>query len=141
MRITEARLRTVIRETLANQFREELLARKKYYDDLARQPLPYKEGATVRVNDTTWVGTVRGIPVIIEPGTILNVLALPSTTDGAFTLQEPATLQVTETAVRMMQLSEDALYVEPGETIRIQGAQLRGARQIITISDTAAPSR
>lgn len=125
MKITETGLRIIIRESLADQFREELLARKKYYDDLARQPLPYEAGDTVTPSDKSWVGTVRGIPVIIEPGTMLKVLTLTSSTDGEFTLLEPATLQVTERAVRMMRLSEDTLHVEPGESIRIQGAQLR----------------
>ena len=129
MRITEARLRTIIRESLADQFRSELLARKKYYDDLAKQPLPYKEGDTITPSGKSWVGTVRGIPVIIEPGTDLNVLTLPTPTDGEFTLLEPTTLQVPETAVRMMRLSEDTLYVDPGEAIRIQGAQLRNIQQ------------
>ena len=129
MRITEARLRTIIRESLADQFRSELLARKKYYDDLAKQPLPYKEGDTITPSGKSWVGTVRGIPVIIEPGTDLSVLALPSPTDGEFKLLEPATLQVTETAVRMMRLTEDTLDVSPEDTIRIQGAQLRNVQQ------------
>lgn len=125
MRITGSQLRRIIRESLADEFRAQLLARKKHYDDLARQPLLYKEGDTVRPKEKPWVGTARGIPVIIEPGTSLSVLALLSPTDGKFGLLEPATLQVPETAVRMMRLSEDTLDVSPEDTIRIQGAQLR----------------
>ena len=130
MRITEALLRQIIRESLADEFRAQLLARKKHYDELAKQPLPYKEGETIIVgNPKPWVGTARGIPVSIEPGTKLSVLALPSPTDGEFKLLEPATLQVTETAVRMMRLTEDTLDVSPEDTIRIQGAQLRNIQQ------------
>ena len=129
MRITEGALRRMVRESLEDEFRERLLARKKHYDDLARQPLPYEAGDTITPSGKTWVGTVRGTPVIIEPGTSLNVITLASPTDGEFKLLEPATLQVTETAVRMMRLSEDALAVSPEDTIRIQGAQLRNVQQ------------
>lgn len=127
MRITEGQLRRITNETMSDEFRARLLARKKYYDELAKKPLPYDVGDIITVGKS-WTGTSHGIPVIIEPGTNLNVLKLRSTTDGDYTLTVPTTLQVPNSAVTMMGLTYDTIEVEPGEIIRIQGAQLRNTQ-------------
>ena len=134
MRITESQLRRIIRESLADEFRERLLARKKHYDDLAAQPLPYREGDLIVVGDRRWTGTVNDIPALIEPGTELEALRITSTTSGEFALTEPAVLQVPDSVIRMMNLKRDTIAVEPGDTIIISGAQIRNVRGLVESS-------
>ena len=131
MKITESKLRRIIRESIADEFRAQLLARKKHYDDLAAQPLPYEEGDLISVRGERWTGVFKGTPVVIEPGTDLDVLAINSTTSGDFTPTEPITLQVPEIAVRMLRLESDTIDVEPGDVIRISGAQIRNVRRLV----------
>ena len=134
MRITESQLRRIIRESMSDEFRERLLARKKHYDDLAAQPLPYREGDLIVVGDRRWTGTVNDIPALIEPGTELEVLRITSTTSGEFALTEPAVLQVPDSVIRMMNLKHDTIAVEPGDTIIISGAQIRNVRGLVESS-------
>ena len=131
MRITEGQLRRIIRESLEDEFRERLLARKKYYDDLAAQPLPYREGDRIVIRDRPWTGKVNNIPAIIEPGIELKVLRIISTTSGEFAFTDPAVLQVPESVVRMMKLKHDTIPVEPGDTAIISGAQIRNVRRLV----------
>ena len=127
MRITERQLRQIIRETMNDELRARLLARKKHYDNLAKKPLHYDEGEIITVGKP-WTGTTQGIPVIIEPGTKLEVLEIASTTDGNFRLTEPTTLRIPDGAVRIMGLTYDTLEVESDAIIRIQGAQIRNTQ-------------
>lgn len=131
MRITESTLRRIIRESLENEFRERLLARKKYYDDLAAQPLPYREGNRIVIRDRPWTGKVNNIPVTIEPGIELKVLRIMSTTSVEFAFTESCDVHVPESVVRMMKLENDTITVEPGDTAIISGAQIRNARRLV----------
>lgn len=127
MRITETQLRRIIREAMSDEFRERLFARKKYYDDLAKQSLPYDVGDIITVGKV-WTGIARGVSVDIRPGTKLEVLKLTSSTDGNFTLTTPTTLQIPVGARELLGLNDDMIVAEPGEIIRVQGAQLRNTQ-------------
>lgn len=105
-----------------------LLATKKHYDDLAAQPLPYRPGVIIQVGDVPWKGTVGNIPVTIDPGTQLEVQQIGSTTDVDFSPAETLILQIPNSVIRMLGLDSDTIEVEPGETIRVRGAQLRNAQ-------------
>jgi len=79
MRIAGWQLRELIREAmddeiaaLKDEFRAALAARKKYYNDLAKKPLPYDVGEIITVGEPR-TRTAWRIPVIIEPGTRLEV--------------------------------------------------------------------
>jgi len=118
---------------MSDEFRAQLLARKKFYDDWAKKPLHYEVGATIAPSNlwkgTASIGAGPSVVVEIEPGTQLKVQEIRSTTDVDFTLAATTALQIPDTVVRMMGLPYDTITVAPDETIRVQGHQLRNTQE------------